>query len=99
MEGTLLRMGFLVQWIRSVAALYRTAHSSLLFASDVGFRFSISRSVRHGCLFALFFFILVSEAFVDYLRSRNVDIHSRNVDMQPWLLIPNLLMIPFYMFL
>ena len=28
------------------------------------------------CLFAPFLFILVSEAFSDYLRSRNVDIHG-----------------------
>ena len=64
MEGKLLRMGFPVQWIRVVAALYRTAHSSVLFAGDVGCRFSISRSVRQGCPMAPFLFILVSGAFL-----------------------------------
>ena len=58
MEGTLLRMGFPMQWIRAVAALYRTAHSSLLFAGDVGGRFSLSRLVRR--VFACSFFVYFS---------------------------------------
>ena len=66
MEGTLLRMGFPLQWIRAVTTLYRTAHSSLLFADDVGCRFSISRSVRQGCSMAPFLFILVSKAFSNH---------------------------------
>ena len=82
MEGKLLRMGFPVQWIRVVAALYRTAHSSVLFAGDVGCRFSISQSVRQGCPLALFLFILVSEGFSNYLRSRNVDIHGITLPIQ-----------------
>ena len=82
MEGTLMRMGFPMQWIRAVAALYRTAHSSLLFAGDVGCRFSISRSVRQGCPLAPFLFILVSEAFSDYLRSRSVNIHGIALPIQ-----------------
>ena len=57
MEGILLQMGFLVQWIRVVAAFYRTAHSSHLFTGDVGCRFSISRLVRKGFLMAPFLFI------------------------------------------
>ena len=63
MEGTLLRMGFPNIWIRCVSTLYRNAHSSLLFAGDVGRRFSISRSVRQRCPLALFLFLLVVEAF------------------------------------
>ena len=82
MEGTLLRMGFPMQWITAVAALYRTAHSSLLFAGDVGGRFSLSRSVRQGCPLAPFLFILVSEAFSDFLRSRNVDIRGIALPIQ-----------------
>ena len=82
MEGTLQRMGFPMQWIRAVAALYRTAHSSLLFAGDVGSTFSLSRSVRQGCPLAPFLFILVSEAFSDYLRSRNVQIRGIALPIQ-----------------
>ena len=82
MEGTLLCMGFPLQWIRAVATLYRTAHSSLLFAGDVGGRFSLSRSVRQGCPLAPFLFILVSEAFSDFLRSRNVDIRGIALPIQ-----------------
>ena len=82
MEGTLLRMGFPMQWITAVAALYRTAHSSLLFAGDVGGRFSLSPSVRQGCPLAPFLFILVSEAFSDFLRSRNVDIRGIALPIQ-----------------
>ena len=76
MEGTLLRMGFPVQWIRMVPTLYRTTHSSLLFVGDVGCRFSISRSVRQGCSLAPFMFIFVFEAFSNYLRSKKVDIRG-----------------------
>ena len=82
MEGILLGMGFPMQWIKVVATLYRTAHSSLLFAGDVGCRFSISRSLRQGCLVAPFLFILISESFSNYLRSRNVDIHGITLPIQ-----------------
>ena len=59
MEGTLLQMGFPMQWIRDAATLYRTVPSSLLFVGDVGScRFSISRLVRQGCPLATFWFIL-----------------------------------------
>ena len=102
MEGTLLHMGFSMQWITVVTALYRTAHDYLLFAGDVGGRFSLSRSVRQGCPLAPFLFILVSEAFSDFVRSRNVDIQVWPYlykDMQPPLLIQNLLITLIYMFL
>ena len=71
MEGTLLRMGFPNRWIRGVSALYRNAHSSLLFARDGGRRFSISRSVRQGCPIAPFLFLL---AFSVFLNSQHVNI-------------------------
>ena len=74
MEGTLLKMGFPNNWIRGVSALYRNAHSSVLFAGDIGRRFSISRSVRQGCPLAPFLFLLVSEAFSVYLNSQQVNI-------------------------
>ena len=74
MEGTLLRMGFPNIWIRGVAALYRNAHSSLLFAGDIGRRFSISRSVRQGCPLAPFLFLLVSEAYSVHLNSQSINI-------------------------
>ena len=76
MEGTLLRMGFPTTWIRGVSALYRHAHSSLLFAGDIGRRFSISRSVRQGCPLAPFLFLLVSEAFSVHLNSEDVNIKA-----------------------
>ena len=74
MEGTLLRMGFPNRWIRGVSTLYRNAHNSLLFAADVGRRFSISRSMRQGCPLAPFLFLLVSEAFSVHLNSQQVNI-------------------------
>ena len=81
-EGTLLRIGFPTQWITVVTTLYRTAHSSLLFTSDVGGRFSISQSVRQGRPHAPFLFILVFEAFSDFLTSRNVDIRGIALPIQ-----------------
>ena len=74
MEDILLKMGFPNIWVRGVPGLYRNAHSSLLFAGDVGGRFSISRSVRQGCPLAPFLFLLVSEAFSVHLNSQRVNI-------------------------
>ena len=74
MEGTLLKMGFPNRWIRGVSALYRNAHSSVLFAGDIGRRFSISRSVRQGCPLAPFLFLLVAEVFSVHLNSQHVNI-------------------------
>ena len=81
MEGTLLRMGFPNIWIRGVAALYRNAHSSLLFAGDIGRRFSISRSVRQGCPLAPFLFLLVAEAFSVHLNSQYANIKGLALPM------------------
>ena len=74
MEGTLLRMGFPNIWVRGVSTLYRNTNNSLLFAGDIGRRFSISRSVRQGCPLAPFLFLLVSEAFSVHLNSQSVNI-------------------------
>ena len=74
MESTLFRMGFRNRWIRGVSALYRNAHSSLLFAKDVGRQFSISRSIRQGCPLAPFLYLLIFEVFFVFLNSRHVSI-------------------------
>ena len=81
MEGTLLRMGFPNIWIRGVAALYRNAHSSLLFVGDIGKHLSISRLVRQGCPLAPFLFLLVAEAFSVHLNSQYANIKGLALPM------------------
>ena len=56
MEGSFLRLGFPIQWIKVGASLYREAFSSILVVGGQTRKFSISRSVSQGCPLAPFLF-------------------------------------------
>ena len=46
LEGIMSRLGFTEAWIKGVSCLYRNAHSQVLLAKGIGYRFRITRSVR-----------------------------------------------------
>ena len=64
LEGTLLRMGFAVSWIRGVAALYRSSSSAITIGGHVGRHFILSYS---GCPLAPYVFLFVAETMSDYI--------------------------------
>ena len=69
LEETMLHMGFSDSWIRGVAAMYRTAHSHVLLARDMGDHFSISCSVRQGCPLAPTLFSIFCRGYEQFLGS------------------------------
>ncbi|MCO5602086.1 hypothetical protein L7F22_056214 [Adiantum nelumboides] len=68
LEGSLIRIGFLQDWIRGVSALYRSTLSSVTIGGHDGRRFDLSRSVRQGCPLAPYLFLFVAEAISDFIR-------------------------------
>ena len=70
LEGSLSRFGFEDQWIRGVAALYRSASSQVLLAGGRGPSFDLSRSVRQGCPLAPFLCLFFAEVMCIYLATR-----------------------------
>ena len=76
LEGSLSRFGFEDQWIRGVAALYRSASSQVLLAGGGGPSFDLSRSVRQGCPLALFLFLFFAEVMCIYLAAEDVGLRG-----------------------
>ena len=74
MDGSFLRLGFPLQWIRVVASLYREAFSLVLVVGGQTRKFVISRSVRQGCPLAPSLFFIVVETFSMYLNSSQVSL-------------------------
>ena len=63
LRSTMEKLGFPNQWLTVVSALYNSATSRVLVATNLGQAFSISRSVRQGCLLAPFLYLMIGEAF------------------------------------
>jgi len=61
-QSVLEKRGFHQDFIKGVMALYTNATSAVLVNGEVGERFDITRSVRHGCPLAPFLFIVVMDA-------------------------------------
>ncbi len=71
LEGTLLRIGFLVSWTRGVASLYRSASSAVTLFGRTGCHFQLSRSVRQGCPLAPYLFLFVARSMSYFLRAQS----------------------------
>jgi len=57
----LAKLGFCNQWTRWVSSLYSSVTSAIKFNRVVGENFPLARSVRQGCPFAPYLFILAMD--------------------------------------
>ena len=83
LEGTLSRFGFEEeQWIRGIAALYRSASSQVLLAGGRGPNFDLSRSMRQGCPLAPFLFLFFAEVMCTFLATEDVGLGGLQMPIQ-----------------
>ena len=76
LEGSLSQFGFEDQWIRGVAALYRSASSQVLLVGGRGPSFDLSHSVRQGCPLAPFLFLLFAKVMCIFLATQDVGLQD-----------------------
>jgi hypothetical protein len=57
----LAKLGFYPQWIQWVGSLYRSASSTIKLNGVEGSTFPLARSVRQGCPFSPYLFILATD--------------------------------------
>lgn len=71
LEAAMEKLGFSATWIKWTSALYRNASSSIIVNGKRLPKFPIERSVRQGCPFAPYLYLIISDV-LDYIVNSDV---------------------------